>query len=234
MIDYVLKDNLLTEDPNDRSAQVVNVRSYTEEDLAEAIAKRNIGISKAEALAMLEAEAEIKMDWISQGIAINLRLEHYHYAISGVYHEGEYPKEAVMRITASKELNDLVKKIPLRYVEASSKMRIDFITDVKSSTTNDRITPGGVVKITGYNLKIAGTEASVGITFVNAANPNTVYPVPAIDIVTNNPSELMIIAPAMTSGEEVQLKVTTQFANYSKKALNTPRSVTFEKKLVVV
>jgi hypothetical protein len=41
--------------PNDRRARVVNVQSRSESDLAEAIAKRNIGISKAEALAMLEA-----------------------------------------------------------------------------------------------------------------------------------------------------------------------------------
>jgi hypothetical protein len=232
MIDYILDDNLLTEDPNDRSARVVNTRSYTEEDLAEAIAKRNIGISKAEALAMLEAEAEIKIGWVGEGSAINMRLEHYHYAIPGVYHAGEYPKEAVIRITASKELNDTVKKIPLRQVEPVSKMRVDFISDVKSGTVNDRITPGGVVKITGHNLKIAGTEASVGVTFISVSNPNTVYTVPAVDIVTNNPSELMIIAPAMTPAEEVQLKITTQFAS-GLKVLNTPRSVIFEKKLVV-
>jgi hypothetical protein len=51
MIDYVLENNLLTKDkPNDRYARVVNQRSRTENDLADAIARRNIGISKAEAL----------------------------------------------------------------------------------------------------------------------------------------------------------------------------------------
>jgi hypothetical protein len=233
MIDYILEDNPLTEDPNDRTARVVNTQPYNEEDLADAIAKRNIGISKSETLAVLEAAADIKKEWIEHGDTINLRLEHYHYTIPGAYREGDYPKEAVMRITPSKELTDVVKKISLRNVEPSSRMRIEFVNDVKSATTNDKITPGGVVKIAGYNLKLAGTDVSVGLTFVSMTNPNTAYSVPIADIFTNNPSELMFIAPAMTPGEEVQLKITTQFAKGSK-TLNAPRSVTFERKLTVV
>jgi hypothetical protein len=54
MIDYVLEMNHLTkEKPNDRYARVVNIQSKTEADLAEAIARRNLGI-------MLEAAAEIE------------------------------------------------------------------------------------------------------------------------------------------------------------------------------
>ena len=71
MIDYVFEENLLTKDKsNDRSAHVVNQHSYTEEDIAAAIAEGNIGISKAEALAALEAEAEIIKKWIAPSCRI--------------------------------------------------------------------------------------------------------------------------------------------------------------------
>jgi hypothetical protein len=105
MIDYVLEDNLLTpKEPNDRRARVVNVQSRSESNLAEAISRRNIGISKAEALAMLEAASEIQLEWLAEGHSINLRLAHFHPSIPGAFEEGEYPKDAVIRITASKEV----------------------------------------------------------------------------------------------------------------------------------
>jgi hypothetical protein len=233
MIDYVLEENLLTQDkPNDRRARVVNVHSYTEEDLAEAIAKRNIGISKPEALAMLEAASEIQLEWLASGDSINLRLVHFHPSIPGNYEEGEYPKEAVIKITPSKEAAEVAKKIHLRHVEAVNPMRIDFINDVKSNTTNDKVTRGGTVKITGHNLKVVGDAPTVRAEFISVEDPEANYSIPAQDIVINNPSELMVIAPAMVLDELVVFKVTTQYSGSS--ILKVPRSITFEKELTVV
>jgi hypothetical protein len=234
MSDYIFENNLLTKDkPNDRYARVVNQHSYTEEDIAEAIVRRNIGISKPEALAMLEAEAEIQLEWLKEGNNINRRLAHYHLSIPGTYKEGEYPTEAVIRITPSKEVAETAKKISLRHVEAVNPMHIEFVTDVKTGTANDKVTRRGTVKIAGRNLKIAGTDSSIGVEFVSRENPEAIYRIPAVDLIINYPSELMIIAPDMVVGEQVTLKVTTQFSN-STKPLKTPRSTAFEKALTVV
>jgi hypothetical protein len=234
MIDYVLEDNLLTpKEPNDRRARVVNVQSRSESDLAEAISRRNIGISKAEALAMLEAASEIQLEWLAEGHSINLRLAHFHPSIPGAFEEGEYPKDAVIRITASKEVAEMAKTISLRHVEPVSQISIEFVHDVKSDTTNDKVTSCGSVKITGHNLKVTGIDPSVGVEFISVEDPEAIYPVPAQDIVINNPSELLIVAPQMVTGEEVHLKVTTQYSK-SLKDLKSPRSVTFDKKLTVI
>ncbi|MDR0348656.1 MAG: DUF4469 domain-containing protein, partial [Tannerella sp.] len=66
-----------------------------------------------------------------------------------------------------------------------------------------------------------------------SADTGTVYAVPEQDLIINNPSELMIIAPLMTSGEKVILKITTQYASGGT-MLKKPRSITFEKELTVV
>jgi hypothetical protein len=233
MIDYVLENNLLTKDkPNDRRARVVNVHSYSENDLAEAIARRNIGISKPEALAMLEAASEIQLEWLAAGNSINLRLAHFHPSIQGSFEEGEYPKEADIKITASKEVAEMAKKIPLRHVKAVNPMSIDFVHDVKTGTTNDKVTRGGTVKITGHNLKIAGKLPEVGAEFISREDPEANYRIPAIDIITNNPSELTVIAPAMVVGEPVVFKVTTQYSGSTE--LKTPRSIIFDRELTVV
>jgi hypothetical protein len=233
-MDYVMTNYGLTKDkPNDCYARVVNVHSYTEEDVAEAIVRRNIGISKAEVLAMMQAVAEIELEWMEGGNSINSRLAHFHPTIPGGYGEGEYPKDAAIRITPSKELVEAAKRIRLRRVEAVNPMHIEFVHDVKSNTTNDRVTCGGTVKIRGHNLKIEGKDPSVGISFTSVEDPEAIYRIPAIDVVVNNPSELMVIAPAMFAGEQVTLKIVTQYTS-GKRTLNAPRSVTFDKELTVV
>jgi hypothetical protein len=242
MIDYVLEENPLTrKDPNDRYARVVNVRSFTDNELAEEIADSNVGISKAEALAMMETREKIILRRIAHGESANLRLVNIHFGIPGAFKEGEYPADAVARITPSKELAAAVKKNNLRNVEPSVALKIDYVEDVLSGTTNEYITNGGNVKIFGHNLKIVEKKPDIPqpnegglpeppqcrVEFISLEDPETSYPVPAINLVTNNPSELLIVAPGMIPGEQVQLKITTQYNK--NKPLNEPRSVLFGK-----
>ncbi|MDR1369123.1 MAG: DUF4469 domain-containing protein [Dysgonamonadaceae bacterium] len=233
MIDYVLENNHLTkEKPNDRYARVVNVQSFTEADLAEAIARRNLGISKAEALAMLEAAAEIQLEWMALGHAINLRLIHIHPSVPGTYEDGEYPHEAIYRITPSKELVEVAKHIKLRHVEAVSPIHVESVHDLKSGTANDKITSGGTLKITGHNIKVEGALPEVCAQFISLEDPEADYRIPMSDFIVNNPSELILTAPQMVTDEEVQLKITTQYSGT--KPLKTPHSITFSKVFTVI
>ncbi|MDR0700015.1 MAG: DUF4469 domain-containing protein [Tannerella sp.] len=233
MIKYVLENNILTQkEPNDRYARVVEVRTRTQEDLAQAVADRNMGISKPEVLAMLEAQAEIIERWVSDGDAVLTRTVHIHPTVPGVYKEGEYPSQAVVRATPTKELSEAIKHTPLQHTEPISPIRIEFVHDIPSNTTNDKITRGGTAKIKGHSLKIAGTDPSVGIEFISIEDPEAIYKVAAKNILINNPSELMIIAPQMVVNEEVIVRVTTQYSPGT--SLKKPRSYTFERKLKVV
>jgi hypothetical protein len=242
MIEYVLEDNILTKkDPNDRYARVVNVRSFSEEEIAEEIADSNVGISKAEALAMAETRARIILKRIARGDSANLRLLNMHFSIPGVFKEGEYPTEAAVRITPSKELDAAARKNSLRHVEPSVTLKVDYVEDVISGTTNEFITRGGNVKIFGHNLKIVekqpepptGADPVCRVEFISLEDPEAIYLVSAVNLVVNNPSELLIVAPMMVVGEPVQLKITTQFSGNSAKPLNKPRSVAFEKTFFV-
>ncbi|MDR1337318.1 MAG: DUF4469 domain-containing protein [Tannerella sp.] len=238
MIEYTLEDNLLTKNSlNDRYARVVNVRSFSEEDIAEEIADSNMGISKAEALAMAEARDRIILKRIARGDSANLRLFNIHFGIPGTFTEGEYPTEAAVRITPSKEMNASGRKNTLRHVEPAVALKVDYVEDVLSGTTNQFITSGGNVKIFGHNLKIVAREptepAVCRVEFIDVENPENVYPVLPISLVVNNPSELLIVAPQMVADESVKLKITTQFSKNFRKPLKDPRSVVFEKTLTV-
>jgi hypothetical protein len=234
MIDYVLEENRWKGKTDDRYARVVNQRTYTDNDLADAIVLRNFGISKVEALAMIEAISEIQLQWIADGNAIKNRLAHYHAAITGSYGDGEYPTEAVVRITPSREFTEAVRKNSLRHVEPLVPMSINDVKDFKSDTFNRFITSGGSVKIHGHNIKIAGTEDVARIEFVSAENPNTVYPVPRINVLVNSVAELLFLAPEMPANETVRLKITTQHSSKSTRLLKKPRSLTFQKIFTVL
>ncbi|MDR2691013.1 MAG: DUF4469 domain-containing protein [Dysgonamonadaceae bacterium] len=252
MIEYVLEDNILTKkDPNDRYARVVNVRSFSEEEIAEEIADSNVGISKAEALAMAETRARIILKRIAHGESANLRLLNVHFGIPGVFKEGEYPSEVTVRITPSKELAAAAGKNSLKRVEPTVTLKVDYVEDVVSGTTNEFITNGGNVKIFGHNLKIVEktltpqppeggqlpegklSEPVCRVEFISLEDPGASYIVPPVNLVINNPSELLIVAPRMMPDEPVQLKITTQYSGHSKSFLKAPRSVIFEKTFTV-
>jgi hypothetical protein len=124
----------------------------------------------------------------------------------------------------------------LEYIEvqvmgvAENGSRIAQVTDVKNDTVNDQLTPDRNLRISGYKIKLAGDDASVGVYFHNL-DTNTSTQVDASDIVTNNPSELIVVIPALASGE-YQLEIITQYAVGS--TLKETRSAVFEKRLTVV
>jgi hypothetical protein len=96
---------------------------------------------------------------------------------------------------------------------------------------NHQLTPNRNLRINGSKLKIAGDKPSIGIRFRSIENPEAVYPVAAEDIITNHPSELVIVIPPLTA-DSYQLELTTQYAP-SGKPLKEPRTALFNTALTV-
>ena len=92
------------------------------------------------------------------------------------------------------------------------------------------LTPNHNLRISGHKLKIAGDNPANGIYFIDANGNRT--QVDVSDIVINNPSELMIMIPALPSGT-YQLEITTQFTGSGGKVLKEPRSAIFNILLIV-
>jgi hypothetical protein len=107
---------------------------------------------------------------------------------------------------------------------------IGQVTDVKTSTVNELLTPGRNLRINGSKLKLAGENPAVGIYFINHATSESIK-VDASDIVINSPSELLIVIPPLATGS-YRLEVQTQFAVGS--ILKEPRTAVLDKILSVV
>jgi len=95
---------------------------------------------------------------------------------------------------------------------------------------NNLLTPQRNLKIPGTKIKIAGDMLLNGVFFINKQNGSRILADPA-DIVTNYPSQLMVIIPKLASGDYA-LEIVTQFSPGSK-SLKHPRTITFSKTLTV-
>lgn len=112
---------------------------------------------------------------------------------------------------------------------ANSTIRIDQITDLKSYSINEVITPQYSIRINGRRLKLTGNHPDIGVYFINRETGLHTR-IEMSDIVRNDPSELMVMVPALAKGS-YQLKIITQYVRG--KILKEPRSAIFNQTLYV-
>ena len=206
-----LYDNALTKDnPNDFIARTVSERSLNVKQICEAAVNR--GGSDVSAPSMQHATELFLKEMAYQlcdGFSVNTGYFTASTLIRGVF---EIPTIEI----------DI-----LGVADASAA--ILQVTDVKSGSVNDLLTPNRNLKIAGSKIKIAGEDVANGVYFVDATT-QTRTAVEASDIVTNNPSELIIVIPALAAGTYT-IEVVTQYAQGS--LIKEPRTATFDKTLTV-
>jgi hypothetical protein len=87
---------------------------------------------------------------------------------------------------------------------------ITQVLDEKTASVNDLLTPNGKLKISGAQLKISGGNAYNGVYFIRQEIYEAIK-VPPSSIITNNPSELIIIIPSLAAGT-YKLEVMSQYS----------------------
>lgn len=112
---------------------------------------------------------------------------------------------------------------------AESGLSIFQVTDVRTGSVNRLLSPNRSLKIRGRKIRVAGDNDEAGIYFVNQFSGESTR-VDPVDLVVNNPSELIIINPDLQAGT-YKLQVTTRFSRHC--LLRKPRTVIFEKELTV-
>ncbi|WP_148285377.1 DUF4469 domain-containing protein, partial [Flavobacterium sp. B17] len=75
---------------------------------------------------------------------------------------------------------------------AESSAVILQVTDVKSGSVNDLLTPGRNLKILGSKIKVTGEDPSVGIYFVDATTQAKTKVEQSDIVINNNPSDYIV------------------------------------------
>lgn len=232
-----LYDNLLTPDPNDFVARVSSERSLSVADICHSAATRG-GADVSDAAMSHAVELFLKeMAYrLCDGFAVNTGYFTAVPVVRGVFlnpNETFDPQRHTLQFQFTqgelmrREIEDVEVKI---MGVAETGLYIGQVEDMKSRTVNEVLTPGFNLRVTGTKLRVVGDKPGVGIFFRETAT-NTATKVDEGDIVVNNPSELMIIIPALPAGT-YQLEVTTQYST-GNKLLKEVRSAVFDRPLTV-
>ena len=232
-----LYDNLLTPDPNDFVARVSSERSLSVADICHSAATRG-GADVSDAAMSHAVELFLKeMAYrLCDGFAVNTGYFTAVPVVRGVFlnpNETFDPQRHTLQFqfTQGELMRREIEDVEVEIMGvAESGLYIGQVEDMKSRTVNEVLTPGFNLRVTGTKLRVVGDKPGVGIFFRETAT-NTATKVDEGDIVINNPSELMIIIPALPAGT-YQLEVTTQYS-MGKQWLKEPRTSVFEKTLTV-
>jgi hypothetical protein len=234
---YLYDNALTTENPDDYSARVSSEKSLNVRQVCEtAVARGGADVSAAAMNHAVELWLKEMAYQLCDGFSINAGWFMASVHIKGVFNtpNEHYSPEKHTILFEFQQGAALRKELPTVTVDilgvAESGPQIFEVTDMKTGSVNDLMTPGRNLKISGQKIKIVGDNPAVGILFRSQDDPDSTYTVDASDIVTNNPSELMIIIPALIA-DGYTLEVTTQYG--VSVLLKEPRTVAFDKVLTV-
>ncbi len=213
-IQYSLRENHLTPDPNDFMASVTPTRTVEMEDIISRMIDRGSTVTKADILSVMEDFQKALEAFIEEGASIVLPFANYSTSIKGVF-EGQDASfdsakhQVAINVNPGKEIKALTKKrLSVQKQEATvPQPNLAIFTDFNTGEKNSIITPGGMGQILGHRLKFDPAVAEDGIYFVKDDNNETKVTV----VGQNKPSVLMFMIPAeLTSGDytlEVRVKV---------------------------
>jgi hypothetical protein len=233
-----LYDNILTKDnPNDFVARTASERSLNVQQIClSAVTRGGADISASAMEHATELFLKEMAYQLCDGFSVNTGYFTASTTIRGVF---DSPSETfnkdkhsiIFQFNQGEKLRAEIANIEVNILGvAESSAVILQVTDVKSGSVNDLLTPGRNLKIVGSKIKVAGDDPSVGIYFVDDATQARTKVDPS-DIVTNNPSEVMVVIPELPSGT-YNLEIVTQFSKNSA-FLKEPRVALLDKLLTV-
>jgi hypothetical protein len=137
-----------------------------------------------------------------------------------------------VNVTPTVDVRTAVKNVHVNMMGmAHSGLVINSVFDVASGEENTRLTPGGGVNIIGSKIRIVGDKPGNGIHLINQAT-DVKNPIPAANILRNDPSAVSFICPAGLPAGDYKLSLTTQYLK-SGQLLKDPRTYVFDYVLAV-
>ena len=231
-----LYNNHLTDNPEDYSARVSSERSLDINQICEsAVSRGGADISSSSMQHGVSLFLKEMAYLLCDGFSVNTGYFTASPLIKGVFGSPQETfdpeKHALLfQFNQGDTLRSELSSVEIEIMGvADTGLSISQVIDVKTGSVNDLLTPSRNLKINGSKIKVAGEHAGNGVYFVNQASGESTKVDPS-DMVTNNPSELIIVIPELAAGT-YKLQVTTQYTTGT--PLKEPRTVIFDKVLTV-
>jgi len=176
-IRYNLQSNPITPDPNDQSARVVHDKTRYVPDIVELMLIRGTGLSKQDMNAVLDLFFEVVANEVASSNKVITPIAKYGASITGVFTDVADSFDPARHaaggtVSAGDLLNLKVRAASKeKILQAAPQPFILQIRDVESTTANSKLSPGGIVEISGEELKFDKTQTDEGVFLLGAADP---------------------------------------------------------------
>lgn len=214
MLQYNIAKHPITPAPGNFIARTVNVRSYTEDEIANQMLRRGTMLTKTDILAVMELRNTVIRDILAEGNAVNTALFNAHPSISGVFNGVSDSFDASrhhthINLNPGKLLREVEKQIrPGKVNVAAPVPNITLVVDTVSGAINGKLTANGVIQVHGYRLRFFVDNPKNGLFLIGEDGTETRFNT----IVENKPARLIAILPAGLQTGNYYLEVRTNFS----------------------
>ena len=229
-----LADNTVTTDNKDDKILVLeSAGSLTEKDILDRMLKEITGLKEETLNHAVALYNRIVMESLLNGYTVNTGLFYASPSFQGVIDGGVWDKEKNsirVNFQQGKTLRDEIAQTKVEILgEKADIMYVIEVEDKKTGLKDGTASPGFGFVIKGRNLKVGGTDESVGVYLINESQ--SAEKLPDYQIIKNMPSELIIQIPTGLLDGPYTLRITTQYSSSNTK-LKVPKTLDYPLTLV--
>lgn len=223
-----LADNTVTVDnTEDKILVPVSIGTADEERILSEMQAEDSGLRPETIQHVHELEKRVVKRLLMSGYNVNNGLYHASASFKGVIEGSRWDAQRnsiVVNFNPGADLREAIKQTSVNIIgEKAAAMYIGGVTDAATRAQDASATAGRAFTLAGSRLRVAGTDASVGIVLVSESGAET--RITDDLMVVNDPSKVTFIIPANLTNGTYTLRLTTQFSGNSKTLLKSPRSV---------
>jgi hypothetical protein len=214
-IRFALYANPFKKDQPERVARVVPKACLGDEDVLEMMLHRNTGLSRSEIMAVLE-EYGLALEYLLQeGYSVHTSLMKLETSLQGKFRDenDRYdPKRHRLKlnITPGKRLRAVFKnQKAYRQAATTPRPRIEVLLHFDPELPPHHLQPGMALRLQGHHLKVDPAREDEGIFLLAAGQPS----LKIRQLITNTPSELLVVLPTELPASTYRLEVRTRVGN---------------------
>lgn len=222
--------NTVTSDPKDKIFVLETTGKADIDKIYEEMRAEDTGLRPETITHVVTLFQRICARMLMNGWQLNTGLFYAVPRLMGLVDGGKWDPEKnniYVAFTQDKVIREEIAKTTIHILgEKAEVMYITETEDRKTGLKDGTMTPGRNFFVRGANLKVLGTDASVGVTLTNIESKKVVK----LDddmITKNNPSELTLLLPADLADGNYLLTIRTQFGT-SNHQLKEPREVSVD------
>lgn len=205
-----IEQNYLTEEPDDYMAVVRNVPYRDFNDVIKQMTGPGSILKETECVAVINAFWNTIETNLSQGIGYSCEHINITPAAGGVFDKVDEPFSSIkhwkgVNLTPGTKMRKSVVDMPVSVIQSTVAVPVvrEFY-DIRTSSSNQTITPGYMADIKGNLLKIMGPQA--GVFFIHTG---TKAETPATKIHVNESKTLTVVIPENLPSGTYKIEVRT-------------------------